>query len=61
VAVVPLDLAAVQQRAAHSGLRLHRDGAGAILEVEDTARTAESVAWCHWLEQPIQLRLRLAG
>ena len=41
VAAVELDLAAVQQRAAHSGLRLHREGgAGAVLEVEDTARTA---------------------
>jgi len=61
VAAVQLDLAAVQQRAGHSGLRLYRSGPGAILEVEDTANTAESVAWCQWLQQPIQLRLRLAG
>jgi len=61
VAAVRLDLAAVQQRAAHSGLRLDRGGPGAVLEVEDTANTAESAAWCRWLQQPIQLRLRLAG
>ena len=61
VAAVTLDLAGVQQRAAQSGLRLYRGGPGAILEVEDTANTAESAAWCRWLKQPIQLRLRLAG
>lgn len=61
VLAVQLDLAAVQARAAHSGLRLDRGNPGAVLEVEDTANTAESVAWCRWLKQPIQLRLRLAG
>jgi hypothetical protein len=61
VAAIQLDLAAVQARAAHSGLRLVRSGRGAVLEVQDTANTAESAAWCHWLKQPIQLRLRLAG
>jgi DDE family transposase len=61
VAALGLDLAAVQQRAAQSGLRLYRVGAEAVLEVEDTAKTAESAAWCRWLQQPIQLRLRLAG
>lgn len=61
VAAVRLDLAAVLQRAALSGLRLYRIGPGAVLEVEDTANTAESGAWCRWLQQPIQLRLRLAG
>jgi hypothetical protein len=61
VAAVRLDLAAVQQRAAWSGLRLDRDGPGGVLEVEDTANTAESAAWCRWLQQPIQLRLRLTG
>jgi len=61
VAAVALDLASVQQRAAQCGLRLYRGGPGAILEVEDTANTAESAAWCRWLKQPIQLRLRLAG
>lgn len=61
VAAVQSDLAAVQQRAGNSGLRLYRSGPGAILEVEDTAHTAESVAWGQWLQQPIQLRLRLAG
>jgi DDE family transposase len=61
VAVVTLDLAAVQARAAHSGLRLYREGPGAVLEVEDTADTAESAAWRRWLQQPIQLRLRLTG
>jgi hypothetical protein len=55
------DLAGLQQRAAHSGLRLDRAGPGAVLEVEDTAETAESAAWCQWLQQPIQLRLRLTG
>jgi hypothetical protein len=61
VAAVQLDLEAVQGRAAHSGLRLDRDGSGAVLEVEDTAGTVESTAWCRWLQQPIQLRLRLTG
>jgi len=61
VAAVSLDLEAVQQRAAQCGLRLDRAGGGAVLEVEDTASTAESAAWCRWLQQPIQLRLRLAG
>jgi hypothetical protein len=56
-----LDLAEVQRRAAHSGLRLYREGPGAALEVEDTASTPESIAWLRWLEQPIQLRLRLTG
>lgn len=56
-----LDLAEVQRRAAHSGLRLYRKQPGATLEVEDTANTAESAAWSRWLQQPIQLRLRLTG
>jgi Transposase DDE domain len=56
-----LDLAAVQRRAAFSGLRLYRQQPGATLEVADTAQTAESAAWCRWLQQPIQLRLRLTG
>jgi hypothetical protein len=56
-----LDLAAVQQRAAHSGLRLYRAGPAEVLEVEDTAGTPESAAWSRWLQQPIQLRLRLTG
>jgi hypothetical protein len=61
VAAVGLDLQGVQQRAAQCGLRLDRAGRGAVLEVEDTASTAESAAWRRWLQQPIQLRLRLAG
>jgi hypothetical protein len=61
VVAVQRDLVAVQARAAHSGLRLDRVGAGAVLEVQDTANTAESAAWCRWLQQPIQLRLRLTG
>jgi hypothetical protein len=61
LAAVQLDLAAVQARAAHSGLRLERVNSGAVLEVQDTANTAESAAWCRWLKQPIQLRLRLTG
>jgi Transposase DDE domain group 1 len=61
VAVAALDLSAVAARAAHSGLRLYREGPGAALEVEDTAGTAESLAWRQWLQQPIQLRLRLTG
>lgn len=56
-----MDLAALQQRASHSGLRLYRDSASAVLEVEDTAGTPESAAWRRWLQQPIQLRLRLTG
>jgi hypothetical protein len=56
-----LDVAEVQRRAAHSGLRLYREQPGAILKVEDTAGTAESAAWRRWLQQPIQLRLRLTG
>jgi hypothetical protein len=60
-AATGLDLAAVQQRAAHSGLRLYRERPGAILEVEDTSATPESAAWRQWLQQPIQLRLRLTG
>jgi hypothetical protein len=61
MAALRLDLAAVRQRAALSGVRLYRIGPGAVLEVEDTANTTESGAWCRWLQQPIQLRLRLAG
>jgi hypothetical protein len=61
VAAATLDLSAVLQRAAYSGLRLYRTGVGGVLEVEDTAETAESVAWRRWLQQPIQLRLRLTG
>jgi hypothetical protein len=61
VEAVQLDLEAVQGRAAHSGLRLSRGGLGAVLEVEDTANTVESAAWCRWLQQPIQLRLCLTG
>ncbi|HTU22571.1 MAG TPA: hypothetical protein VMG10_31320 [Gemmataceae bacterium] len=38
----------------------HRSS-GAVLEVQDTVNTAESAAWCSWLKQPIQLRLRLTG
>ena len=56
-----LDLSAVLARAAHSGLRLSRQRPGATLEVEDTASTAESLAWRQWLQQPIQLRLHLTG
>ncbi len=61
VAAVELDRAAVLERAAHSGLQLYRDGPAAVLEVEDTAATAESAAWRRWLQQPIQGRLRLTG
>jgi hypothetical protein len=61
VAARALDLSALVQRAAVSGLRLYRAAPGAVLEVEDTAATAESLAWRRWLEQPIQLRLRLTG
>jgi Transposase DDE domain group 1 len=61
VAARALDLAAVLQRAAQSGLRLDRPGPAAVLEVEDTADTAESAAWRRWLQQPIQGRLRLTG
>jgi hypothetical protein len=56
-----LDLEGLQQRAAHSGLRLYRQEPGAVLEVEDTAGTAESAAWLRWLQQPIQLLLLLTG
>jgi hypothetical protein len=56
-----MDLSELQRRAAQSGLRLYRAAPGAILEVEDTANTPESVAWRRWLQQPIQLRLRWAG
>jgi len=56
-----LDLSALQERAARSGLRLYRSGPGQPLEVEDTAGTAESRAWLHWLKQPIQLLLLLTG
>jgi hypothetical protein len=56
-----LDVAAVQRRAAHSGLRLYRERPGSILEVEDTAGTAESADWRRWLQQPLHLRLRLTG
>jgi Transposase DDE domain group 1 len=61
LAAATLDLSAVQQRAAQSGLRLYRAGVGAVLEVEDAAETAESQAWQRWLQQPIQRRLRLTG
>jgi Transposase DDE domain group 1 len=61
VAALGLDLSAVQERGAHSGLRLDRVSPAAVLEVADTANTAESAAWCRWLQQPIQLRLRWAG
>ncbi len=56
-----MDLSAVMARAAHSGLRLYRARAGAVLEVEDTAGTAESYAWRCWLQEPIQLLLPLTG
>jgi hypothetical protein len=56
-----LDLSEVMSRAAHSGLRLHRAQPGAVLEVEDTAGTAESGAWRRWLQEPIQLLLPLTG
>jgi len=56
-----MDLSAVMERAAHSGLRLYRAQAGAVLEVEDTAGTAESRAWRCWLQEPIQLLLPLTG
>src|SRR5262249_33218423 len=56
-----MDLAELQRRAGHSGLRLYRAAVGALLEVEDTAETPESAAWRRWLQQPIQLRLRLTG
>jgi hypothetical protein len=61
VAAATLDLAEVQQRAAHSGLRLYRGSPEAVLEVEDTVGTPESVAWRRWLQQPIQLRLPLTS
>jgi hypothetical protein len=56
-----MDLSEVVARAAHSGLRLYRVQAGATLEVADTAGTAESRAWCCWLQEPIQLLLPLTG
>jgi hypothetical protein len=56
-----MDLSELQRRAAQSGRRLYRAVPGAVLEVEDTADTPESVAWRHWLQQPIQLRLRWTG
>jgi hypothetical protein len=56
-----LDLAQLMQRAQHSGLRLYRPSAAGPLEVEDTADTPESHAWLRFLQQPIQLRLRLTG
>jgi hypothetical protein len=61
VAAATLDLAAVQQRAALCGRRLYRAGAATVLEVQDTVGSAESAAWLRWLQQPIQLRLRLTG
>jgi hypothetical protein len=60
-AAARMDLGALLQRAGLSGLRLDREGPGATLEVEDTAGTAESLTWRRWLQQPIQLRLRLTG
>jgi hypothetical protein len=56
-----LDLSGLQQRAAHSGLVLYRQGPGAVLEVEDTAGTAESAAWLAWLGGTIQVLLLLSG
>ena len=56
-----MDLSEVMARGAHSGLRLYRAQAGAVLEVEDTAGTAESYAWRCWLHEPIQLLLPLTG
>jgi hypothetical protein len=56
-----MDLSELQRRAAQSGLRLYRATPEAVLEVEDTANTPERAAWCRWLQQPIQLRLRWAG
>jgi len=56
-----MDLSEVMTRAAHSGLRLYRGQAGAVLEVEDTAGTPESQAWRCWLQEPIQLLLPLTG
>ena len=56
-----MDLSEVMARAAHSGLRLDRAQAGAVLEVEDTAGTPESRAWRGWLQEPIQLLLPLTG
>jgi len=60
-AAAGLDLQGLQQRAAHSGLRLYREGPGKPLEVEDGAGTAESAAWLRWLKGPIQLLLPLTG
>src|SRR5262249_13537326 len=56
-----LDRSEVLARAARSGLRLYRVQAGAVLEDEDTAGTAESSAWRCWLQEPIQLLLPLTG
>jgi DDE family transposase len=56
-----MDLSELLARAAQSGLRLYRAQAGAVLEVEDTAGTAESGAWRGWLHEPIQLLLPLTG
>jgi hypothetical protein len=61
VAATRWDLAQLMRRASHSGLRLDRGSRTGPLEVEDTAETAESQAWLRWLQQPIQLRLRLTG
>ena len=61
VPAAALDLAHLMQRAQHSGLRLYRPPAAGPLEVEDTADTPESRAWLRFLQQPIQLRLRLTG
>ncbi len=55
-----LDMSHLLARASQSGLRLERTENG-MLEVEDVARTTESAAWLHWLRQPVQRRLRLAG
>ncbi|MBV8068517.1 MAG: transposase [Acidobacteriaceae bacterium] len=55
------DLEGLQERAAHSGLRLDRSKRGAVLEVQDTAQSVESAIWYRWLQQPIQLRLPLTG
>jgi hypothetical protein len=60
-AAATLDLQEVLARAAHSGVRLYRPDPSAVLEVEDTAGTAESHAWRCWLQEPIQLLLPLTG
>lgn len=56
-----MDLSQLIERARYSGLRLDRAGPRAVLEVEDTAGTAESEAWLRLLRQPIQRLLRWAG